>query len=107
MNFTAMIALNLALSALCFGRRLLSRSGAVSGFFIGSLIGLALGWQGWLMLMSFFFGGTAATFFKKGKKEQRGVAQENHGRRRWNHAWANAGCGVFCAGAAFAFRHWG
>ena len=101
MNITAMIALNFALSALCYSKRLLSRSGALSGFVIGSGIGLALGWQGWLILMAFFFGGTTATFLGQKKKEQRGVAQEDHGRRRWNHAWANAGCGVFCAGLSW------
>ena len=99
-----MLALNLGLSLLCYGKRLLSRSGSLSGFFIGSAIGLALGWQGWLVLLAFFFGGTSATFFKKGKKEKRGLAQENQGRRRWNHAWANAGCGVFCAGMAAWFE---
>jgi uncharacterized protein (TIGR00297 family) len=93
----AMIALNLALSVLCYSRRLLSRSGALSGFVIGSGIGVALGWQGWMILMAFFFGGTAATFLGREKKERRGVAQPDQGRRRWNHAWANAGCGVLCA----------
>lgn len=103
MNPAGIVALNLGLSLLCYGKRLLSASGAVSGFVIGSLIGLALGWQGWAILLAFFFGGTLATFFKKGKKEQRGVAQADHGRRRWNHAWANAGCGVLCAGVSWWF----
>ena len=103
MNPTGVIALNLGLSLICYGKRLLSKSGALSGFVIGSAIGLALGWQGWMILLAFFFGGTAATFFKKGKKEKRGVAQENSGKRRWNHAWANAACGVLCAGASAWF----
>jgi uncharacterized protein (TIGR00297 family) len=98
-----MLALNLGLSALCYAKKLLSRSGSVSGFVIGTAIGLSLGWQGWMVLMVFFFGGTAATFFRKDKKERRGVAQEDHGRRRWNHAWANAGCGVLCSVLAYAF----
>src|SRR5579871_4008328 len=96
-----MVALNLALSLFCWGKRLLSKSGSVSGFFIGTAIGLFLGLPGWLVLLGFFFGGTVGTFFRKEKKEKRGVAQEHGGQRRWNHAWANAGCGVLCAAAAY------
>lgn len=102
MNPAGIIALNLGLALLCYGRRLLSISGSISGFFIGSAIGLCLGWQGWLILLAFFFGGTLATFYKKSKKDSRGVSQGDGGRRRWNHAVANAGCGVICA----AFSAW-
>jgi uncharacterized protein (TIGR00297 family) len=103
MNPSGVIALNLGLAVLCYGKRLLSASGSLSGLVIGSAIGIFLGWQGWLILLAFFFGGTAATFFRKGKKETRGLAQADHGRRRWNHAWANAGCGVICAGISAWF----
>jgi uncharacterized protein (TIGR00297 family) len=103
-NPTGMIALNFALSLFCYGKRLLSASGSVSGFVIGTAIGLCLGLQGWIVLLAFFFGGTVATFFRKEKKENLGVAQADHGRRRWNHAWANAGCGVLCAGVSGWFQ---
>jgi uncharacterized protein (TIGR00297 family) len=103
MNPGGILALNLGLALLCYGKRLLSRSGALSGFAIGTAIGLCLGWEGWLVLLAFFFGGTAATFFRKDKKEKRGVAQAAGGTRRWNHAWANAGCGVLCAAASAWF----
>ncbi len=101
MDLRGVLALNFGLALLCYGKRLLSASGALSGFVIGSAIGAFLGWQGWMILLAFFFGGTAATFFRKGKKDKAGVAQPDQGRRRWNHAWANAGCGVLCAGAAW------
>ncbi len=104
---SAMLALNLGLSAVSYGKGLLSKSGAASGFVIGSGIGLSLGWQGWLILLTFFFGGTSATFFRKGKKEKRGVAQEHGGKRRWNHAWANAGVGLVCAVASWFFMRSG
>ncbi|MBN8248212.1 MAG: DUF92 domain-containing protein [Verrucomicrobia bacterium] len=42
-------------------------------------------------------GGTAATKFRFSDKQRMGVAQGDHGRRRWRHAWANAGTGVACA----------
>lgn len=77
--------------------RLLSRSGNAAGFVIGALIYGSLGWRGWVVLLAFFLGGTAATKFRFSDKQRMGVAQDGHGRRRWRHAWANAGTGVACA----------
>ncbi len=88
---------NLVLGALCFFLRLLTPSGCVAGFFIGALIWGSLGWQGWTILLAFFFGGTLATKFQLSKKQRLGVAEANQGRRRWKQAWANAGAGVVCA----------
>jgi uncharacterized protein (TIGR00297 family) len=80
----------------------------VAGFFIGALIGGCLGWQGWVVLLAFFFGGTAATKFQFNRKQRLGVAEGNQGRRRWKQAWANAGAGVLCAGASLAcvYKGW-
>jgi uncharacterized protein (TIGR00297 family) len=94
------IAVNIVLGGLCFYLRLLTRGGSVAGFLIGALIWGSLGWQGWAMLLAFFFGGTAATKFQFKRKQQLGVAEGNQGRRRWKQAWANAGAGVACAVAS-------
>ena len=91
---------NLVLAGACFFLQLLTPSGCVAGFFIGALIWGSLGWQGWVMLLAFFFGGTLATKFQLDRKERLGVAEANHGRRRWKQAWANAGAGVACAVAS-------
>jgi uncharacterized protein (TIGR00297 family) len=91
---------NVVLAGACFFMRLLTPSGCVAGFFIGALIWGSLGWPGWLMLLAFFFGGTAATKFQFKKKQRLGVAEANQGKRRWKQAWANAGAGVFCAVAS-------
>ncbi|MES2202519.1 MAG: DUF92 domain-containing protein, partial [candidate division FCPU426 bacterium] len=107
MKLALLIGVNAGFSLACYFLRLLSASGSFSGFLIAALIGFFLGWPGWTMLMVFFGAGTAATFFRRGKKERRGVAQPDHGRRRWNHAWANAGCAVFCAGAAWLMARQG
>ena len=96
---------NLVLSLVVLSRRLLSRSGAAAAFLIGTSIYTCLGWQGWLVLCAFFFGGTAASFYQLGRKQRLGVAQAEGGRRRWRHAWANAGVGVLCAAAA-AWNLW-
>jgi uncharacterized protein (TIGR00297 family) len=93
----AAAAMNLVLAALCFALRLLTLSGCLAALIIGALVWGSLGWQGWAVLLAFFLGGTAATKFKFEKKHALGVAQEGGGRRRWRHAWANAGAGVVCA----------
>lgn len=93
----AALLANAVLVALSVRLRLLSRSGNAAAFVIGSLVYGCLNWQGWAVLLFFFLGGTAATKFRFSDKQRMGVAQGDHGRRRWRHAWANAGVGVFCA----------
>lgn len=93
---------NALLIAASIRLRLLSRSGNAAGFIIGVLIYGSLGWQGWVVLLAFFLGGTAATKFRFSAKQRMGVAQDGHGRRRWRHAWANAGTGVACAVGSLA-----
>jgi uncharacterized protein (TIGR00297 family) len=90
-------AVNLILALLCLLLGLLSPSGCLAALIIGALVWGSLGWQGWAVLLFFFLGGTAATKFRYEAKHSRGVAQDNGGRRRWRHAWANAGAGVVCA----------
>ncbi|HTB22378.1 MAG TPA: DUF92 domain-containing protein [bacterium] len=94
---------NLALALACMALGLLSVSGCVAALMIGAAIWGCLGWQGWLVLLVFFLGGTAATKFQYGAKRRLGVAQENAGRRSWKHAWANAGAGVLCAAFSLYF----
>jgi uncharacterized protein (TIGR00297 family) len=98
---------NLALSAACLLMRLLSPSGCAAALMIGALVWGSLGWQGWAVLLAFFLGGTAASKFQYAEKQRLGVAQENGGRRRWKHAWANAGAGVLCAVFSLYFREKG
>ncbi len=107
MSLQAALILNAALALACWLGRLLSRSGSLGGFLIGSLIAFFLGWGGWLVLMLFFLGGTAATKFRYPAKQARGVAQSHGGQRRWSHAWANAGSGVACALASWLARRGG
>jgi len=88
---------NVVLVSLCLALRLLSRSGCLAAFIIGTAVWACLDWRGWVVLLAFFMGGTAATKFQYAAKRALGVAQENAGSRRWKHAWANAGAGVLCA----------
>jgi uncharacterized protein (TIGR00297 family) len=93
---------NLALAGACMAFRLLTFSGCAAAFLIGTAVQGSLGWGGWAVLLTFFLGGTAATKFQFEAKTRLGVAQAEGGRRRWRHAWANAGAGVLCA--LFALR---
>jgi uncharacterized protein (TIGR00297 family) len=94
---------NLGLVAACFALRLLSPSGCLAAFIIGVSVWGCLSWAGWVVLLAFFLGGTAATKFHYAAKGRLGVAQDNGGRRRWKHAWANAGAGVLCAAFSLYF----
>jgi uncharacterized protein (TIGR00297 family) len=98
---------NLALALLCLLLRLLSVSGCVAALIIGATVWGSMGWQGWAVLLAFFLGGTAASKFQYAEKQRLGVAQENGGRRRWKHAWANAGAGVLCAVFSLYFQEKG
>lgn len=98
---------NALLIAVSVRLRLLSASGQAAGFLIGFLIYASLGWQGWAVLLAFFLGGTAATRYRYEEKRFLGLAQADGGRRRWRHAWANAGVGVACALGAAACLHAG
>lgn len=104
MSLFAALAANFVLVCLCAGLRLLTLSGLAAGFLIGSLIAACLGWGGWGILLAFFLGGTAATRFQFARKKALGVAQEGGGKRRWKHAWANAGTGCACALLAWYCR---
>jgi uncharacterized protein (TIGR00297 family) len=97
------LGINGALVCACMLLNLLSPSGCLAAFLIGASVWLCLDWRGWLVLLAFFLGGTAATKFRFGAKRDLGVAQENSGRRRWSHAWANAGAGVLCAAFSLYF----
>lgn len=101
------LLVNMVLGGLCFRLKLLTRGGSIAGFMIGALIWGSLNWQGWTMLLAFFFGGTAATKFQFKKKTALGVAEGDQGRRRWKQAWANAGAGVVCAVASLLCQKMG
>jgi uncharacterized protein (TIGR00297 family) len=86
----------LALSAWAAGG--VRRSGAISGWFLGTLLYTFAGWRGFVVLLAFFLLGTATTKIGFAKKAALGVAQEAGGRRGASNVFANG-----TAGLAFAF----
>ncbi len=93
-------AVNAALAALAYAIRGVDRSGAVTGWILGTLIWAALDWRGWLLLFAFFVIGTACTKLGYRRKAAAKLAQEKGGRRSARHAIANGG--VAAAAAVFA-----
>ncbi len=89
-------------AALARALRLVSLSGMLGGWILGTLVYVAAGWRGFLTLAAFFALATAATRFGYARKAAAGLAQEGGGRRGAKHALANCGVGAWlslCAAA--------
>lgn len=91
---------NVLLAAAGYAARTVNVSGAIAGLAVGTAIWGFLGWRGYLLLLTFFVLGSAATKLGYRRKAERKLAQEGGGRRGARHAFAN--CGVALACAAFA-----
>jgi uncharacterized protein (TIGR00297 family) len=89
-------AINLAFGGLAYFLRLVSFSGFLGGFIVGTLTYLG-GYQLYLILIAFFFLGSAATKFGYSKKKALGIAQEKGGARGWKNAIANCSMAAFLA----------
>jgi uncharacterized protein (TIGR00297 family) len=94
------LAANAAVAVAAAALSLVSRSGAVAGFVVGSVIWIFGGWRSYVLLWIFFGVGTIATRLGYGRKAEKGVAQADFGRRGAAHVFAN--CGV---PAALALLH--
>jgi uncharacterized protein (TIGR00297 family) len=97
MNALVGAAINLAFAILAYRARSVDRSGAVTGFLVGTLIYASLGWRGYLLLIAFFVLGSLATKLGYRRKADAGLAQEGGGRRSARHALANAGVATLAA----------
>lgn len=91
------LLLSLALGTAAYFLKMVSASGFIGGAVIGTLIYLALGWQGFIILALFFVGGSLVTKFGYAKKNALGIAQEAGGRRGSKHAAAKCSAGLIMA----------
>lgn len=85
---------------LAYALGMVSRSGAVGGLVVGTLVYLSLGPEGFAVLALFVVGGSTLTRLGYGSKRRRGAAQEAGGRRGAKNALANCTVAVVCAGLA-------
>lgn len=87
-------AVNLTLGTVAWRLGAVSRSGYLGGTVVGTLILAMGGWGAYLSLCTFFALGSGATRWGYRYKEQRGLAQDDGGRRGARHALANCGTGL-------------
>lgn len=101
------LIINLVIAIGTFYGKVISRSGAIGGFFVGFLIYFFTDWRGYIVLVTFFVLGTLVTKVKYREKADKGIAQENEGRRGAKHAFANGLTGLLCGlGALLSYYYW-
>ena len=76
---------------------MVSRSGALSGLLVGTIIYASLGPGGFAVLALFVVGGSVMTRIGYRSKQRAGAAQEHGGRRGARNALANCAVAVLCA----------
>jgi uncharacterized protein (TIGR00297 family) len=96
-GFASGVLVNLGVAALFRRAGLVDGSGTIAGFLIGVLTWTFAGWEGFVVLLSFFVLGSAATRLGYRRKERAGIAQEKKGARSARHALANCGVSVYLA----------
>ena len=87
--------INLALAVLALGLKMVTRSGAVSGFLLGAAVYLGWGYKSFLLMFTFFVIGSIATRLGYARKAARGIAEKRRGARSWREAVANTLAGAF------------
>ncbi len=91
------LAVNLILAFLAFRAGTVRPSGVVAGILVGGTIYLCGDWRWFSVLFLFFALGSALTKLGYARKEAKGLAEADRGRRGWPHALANGGVGVIAA----------
>ena len=86
-----------AFATLAYALGMVSRSGAVGGLLVGTIIYSSLGPGGFAILALFVVGGSVLTRIGYLSKQRAGTAQEHGGRRGARNALANCAVAVLCA----------
>ena len=86
-----------AFAALAYALGMVSRSGALGGLLVGTIVYACLGPPGFAVLALFVVGGSLMTRIGYRSKQRAGTAQEHGGRRGARNALANCAVAVLCA----------
>jgi uncharacterized protein (TIGR00297 family) len=86
-----------AFATLAYALGMVSRSGALGGLLVGTIVYACLGSRGFAVLALFVVGGSLLTRFGYRSKQRAGTAQEHGGRRGARNALANCAVAVVCA----------
>ncbi|HEV2419012.1 MAG TPA: DUF92 domain-containing protein [Terriglobia bacterium] len=83
------VAINLAFALIALGLGQITASGAALGFVLGVAVYMGFGYKSFLILLSFFVLGAAATRLGYARKLERGIAERRRGARTWREAAGN------------------
>ena len=86
-----------AFAALAYALGMVSRSGALGGLLVGTIVYTCLGPRGFAVLALFVVGGSFLTRIGYRSKQRAGTAQVHGGRRGARNALANCAVAVLCA----------
>ncbi len=96
-NLMRAVGVNFVIAIGTYLLKIVRKSGAWAGFFLGTAILAAGGLPLYTLLWVFFGTGTLATRFGRARKETLGKHEPHGGRRGAAHAFANVGVAAFCA----------
>jgi len=93
------IALNTTLGAiaLLLPRKVLTTAGIFHAWILGIMVWGCLGWQGYLVILSYLIVGSGVTLIGKDIKEAKGIAEKRDGARGPENLWGSAATGAVCA----------
>lgn len=93
------VALNTVLIAIAFllPKKLLTTAGYLNAWLLGVIVWSAFGWQGYAVVLFYFFVGSAVTRVGKAQKEAAGIAEGRGGVRGPGNVWGSALTGAVCA----------
>ncbi len=91
------VPINLLLAFLARRAGTVDRSGMIAGCLVGTMTMVFAGAGGFLVLLTFFLLGSAATRLGYRRKARLGIAQSAHGARSARHALANCGVSLYLA----------
>ena len=86
-----------AFATFAYALGMVSRSGALGGLLVGTIVYACLGPRGFAVLALFVVGGSVLTRVGYRSKQRAGTAQEHGGRRGARNAIANCAVAVICA----------
>ena len=93
------IALNTILGAIALflPRKVLTTTGICHAWALGITIWGCLGWQGYIVILSYLIVGSGVTRIGKDIKEAKGIAEKRDGARGPENLWGSAATGAVCA----------
>ncbi|MGY6528634.1 MAG: TIGR00297 family protein [Cyanobacterium sp.] len=99
------IIINTVLITLAFilPKKLLTVAGYLNAWLLGVIVWGCLSWQGYLVVLFYFFVGSSVTRIGMKEKQEQGIAEKRDGVRGPENVWGSALIATFCALGYFFF----